>query len=260
MISHPCWVDIGADLRVAIFEDESCNSGYATRLWDCAIGLSRWMCGSLLDEKHTASEEGALCGWRVLEVGAGTGLCSLALLLVEPSAASVRVTDIDATALPLIRKAAGLLQTHGRSIERLHASLFDICSDQPLPECDLLIACDIMYTVELAAALAKRCLEHLNHSSSACVIVACGGRPARRIFLQALAEQNVHVMLEDVDARLDTSPALSPAALTFAEWLRAQDGDGAVGAACRGRAGRMRVLNIENDARLFGISSVPVMF
>ena len=38
---------------------------------------------------------------------------------------------------------------------------FDICSDEPLPECDIMIAADVLYNEHLAAHVANRCLEAL---------------------------------------------------------------------------------------------------
>ena len=49
--SQPAVVDI-AGLKIAIYESEemSGKSGYATRLWDCSVGLAQWMTQALVQE------------------------------------------------------------------------------------------------------------------------------------------------------------------------------------------------------------------
>lgn len=42
-----------------------------------------------------------------------------------------------------------------------HCAVFDVCSDEPLPECDVMIAADVLYNEHLASHVGKRCLEAL---------------------------------------------------------------------------------------------------
>lgn len=37
----------------------------------------------------------------------------------------------------------------------------DVCSDEPLPDCDILIAADVLYNANLAAHVGRRCREAL---------------------------------------------------------------------------------------------------
>lgn len=38
-------------------------------------------------------------------------------------------------------------------------SVFDVCSEDPLPDCDIMIAADVLYNEHLATHVGKRCLE-----------------------------------------------------------------------------------------------------
>ena len=148
-------IECADGLHITVFErdgGEGTACGYATRIWDCSVGLARWMLESLLE-----SPERPLRGRRVLELGAGTALCSLAIVAAEPDA-DVTATDVDPAAMPLIA-AAGKAASQGLRSSSPRAALLDICAsaaDAPLPACDLLLACDACYTPQLAAALARR--------------------------------------------------------------------------------------------------------
>lgn len=37
--------------------------------------------------------------------------------------------------------------------------VFDVCSEEPLPDCDIMIAADVLYNEHLASHVGKRCLE-----------------------------------------------------------------------------------------------------
>ena len=67
--------------QITIFESQG---SYATRLWHCAVVTSRWL----------AANRASFDGSTVLELGAGTGLCSLAL--AATTNACVTASDNDA--------------------------------------------------------------------------------------------------------------------------------------------------------------------
>ena len=162
----PVSIEISEGIAITVFEsDEDGKCGYATRIWDCSVGVSRWMLESLPYE--LLPEARPLRGCRIVELGAGTALCSLAILLVEPEC-QVTATDVDPASLPLIHAAAeALYKSHGRGLGNLQTEVFDITADTALPPCDLLIASDACYTTELATALAKRCVQALQASPTA---------------------------------------------------------------------------------------------
>lgn len=144
---------------------------YATRLWLSSVVLARWL----------ASHAAAFDGTTVLECGAGTGLCALTLAAV--STAHVIASDHDEAGLALLARSAEA-QSLG---ERLRTCTLDVCGASPLPPADWLVASDVLYTPQLADALARRCLEMLARGGRA--IVADPGRPSRRRF-QALIERH----------------------------------------------------------------------
>lgn len=267
LLSSPVLVDI-AGMEVAIFEnDAACRKcGYATRLWDCSVGLSIWMVESLVEKsapnalqpgnfESAEQSQSPLKGRTVLELGAGTALCSLALCAAEPDV-EIIASDIDPDALPLIRAAAKRLYASDRMRGRcqgreLRAEIVDMCADVPLPECDLLLASDVCYTTQLATALARRCAEVLARSSTAKVVIADPGRPHRQTLLNALSELGVYANFEDLSSGTNARSVGGAAPTSFASWLA----DG-----CIEGVARVRLLSIEDDARTFGVSCMPAMF
>ena len=163
---RPTWIDVAGErilLYESIAEDKSTANAIATRLWRCALGTAAW----LGEQAHVFDEQ------TVLEVGAGTGLCSM--VLAATSTARVIASDLDHTAVELVRAAADhqALQLDG-------VLAFDLDSDKLLPEAQWLIACDVMYTPSLAVALARRCAEQLMRGGH--VLVTDPDRPPRVAF------------------------------------------------------------------------------
>ena len=165
-------VQLSAHRSVFLYQEEDNGDyDYGARLWGCSIGMARWL---------SADAEINLSGVRVLELGAGTGLVSLAL---AAAGAVVTATDISDKALRLIEMAA-----HEQTLP-VSATRFDVCGTAPLPPADLVVASDVLYTPQLADALARRCVEALD--AGAYVVIGDPGRQdARESFFEALEEQN----------------------------------------------------------------------
>jgi 2-polyprenyl-3-methyl-5-hydroxy-6-metoxy-1,4-benzoquinol methylase len=89
-------------------------------------------------------------GLRVVELGAGTGLCSIA---AASAGAKVLTTDTNEMTLDLVALAAS------RQSLQIETALFDITGAEALPEADVLIGADCMYNKPVAKALARRCIE-----------------------------------------------------------------------------------------------------
>ena len=115
----------------------------------------------------------------MVEVGSGTGLCSLAL---ASCGASVLATDVDKEALSIVGIAA---KACGHS-SLIRTEFFDVLDrSSALPMGDVMVAADVMYSASLARGLARRCAEALSMGMR--VLVADPGRPTRRDFDAELA-------------------------------------------------------------------------
>jgi predicted nicotinamide N-methyase len=90
---------------------------------------------------------------RVLILGAGVGIEAQAAAML--GAASVTATDIHPTTLKLLQY--GVEQAGFSNV--IETAILDLCSDEPLPACDLIIVADVLYNERLAAQVAVRCLE-----------------------------------------------------------------------------------------------------
>lgn len=163
-----------AERRIAVLE---AHGTYAMRLWHSSIVLASW-----LDANAAAFD-----GRAVLEVGCGTGLCSLAL--AAASSARVMASDHDEAGLALLRQSAQ------EQALQLQTCTFDLCGPAPLPPADWLVASDVAYTPQLADALARRCIEILGRGGRA--VVADPGRPGRRLFQAVLESHGLAASFRD---------------------------------------------------------------
>jgi len=90
-------------------------------------------------------------GLTTLELGCGTGLCSLA---AAARGASSIATDVSPLSLQLTTHAAA---EQGLDVQ---AGYFDLaCTSQPLPAADLVLAADVLYLSELTRSVASRIAE-----------------------------------------------------------------------------------------------------
>lgn len=145
------------------------------------------------------AESGWAKGQRVLELGAGTGLCSLTA--ASSGAASVLATDVSELALQLLSSAAA---EQGLAVRTARLDALD-ASSQPLPPADLLVLSDLFVTEELARGHARRCAEALASGYSR-VLVVDPGRSTREGFLrelEALGLAHEHEGFAALDACLE---------------------------------------------------------
>jgi predicted nicotinamide N-methyase len=158
-------VDALLDARAAA----GARAPYGAVLWSSAVVLAA-----------VILESGALAGKTVLELGAGTGLCSLA---AAKRGARVIATDEDSAALALLA-TAGAAQGLDVTVQRL-----DVFDDAPLPRADVVVMADVMYEPGLALGMARRAVEAL--AFGARVLVSDPGRAFRSIF-EGLLEEKGH--------------------------------------------------------------------
>mmetsp|Transcript_14673 Transcript_14673/g.17076 ORF Transcript_14673/g.17076 Transcript_14673/m.17076 type:complete len:331 (-) Transcript_14673:239-1231(-) len=119
------------------------------------FGVVMWP-GSILASRVLAHHKTEVLNSTVLILGAGTGVEVQASAIL--GAKKVIATDISKLTLKLLRygaEQAGL----DKAIEPLY---FDLYSNEKLPECDIVVAADVLYNEELAAQIGKRCVEVLS--------------------------------------------------------------------------------------------------
>jgi predicted nicotinamide N-methyase len=140
---------------------------YGAVLWSSAVILA----AAIL-------EGGPLQDRVVLELGAGTGLCSLA---AAKRGARVVATDADDAALALLATAAAAQKLP------VEVRRFDVFDDAPLPAADVVVMADVMYEPGLALGMARRAVQAIERGSQ--VLVADPGRAFRSIFESVLTER-----------------------------------------------------------------------
>ena len=155
---------------------------YGAVLWPAATAVARTI---LTDPGKW------LRGQTVCELGAGTGLVSLAA--VAGGAAKVIATDYESIPLKLLQFA--LLKLNTNSIPRnstIQMKLLDLCQHRevPLPKAGVFVAADVMYEPKTGRALAHRVAEALAQGSRV-LIGDSPGRAGRPAFLQQLQELGI---------------------------------------------------------------------
>ena len=173
-------------VNLALDEDTSNVGGpqlkagdpYGSVLWPAAYAVA----ANIMEDP---SYKSTLPTMKVLELGAGTGLVSLAISMA--GAKHVIATDYEEIPLRLLEYAATNLNGNCP----IECRLLDMKDyDCPLPPVDLVVAADIMYEPQTGIAMAKRAVEAM--SAGARVLVGDSpGRPGRKAFLEELERQGV---------------------------------------------------------------------
>ena len=156
---------------------------YGSVLWPAATAVARTI---LLDRQKW------LYGQSVCELGAGTGLVSLAA--AAGGASRVVATDYEEIPLKLLDYAQAHLNP-SFSVEgtcRIETQLFNLCqSEIPLPNnIDTFLVADVMYEPNTGKALAHRVVEALKRGSRI-LVGDSPGRAGRPAFLEQLKELGV---------------------------------------------------------------------
>jgi predicted nicotinamide N-methyase len=167
------------DLLDAAIDDGSV-APYGVVLWHSAVAVAERLSGY-----------GSLEGVRVLDVGTGTGLCSL---LAATRGADVLAVDVIEPPLQLLQEAA---RQQGLSIK---TATFDIFSDDPLPDADLVIVADLLYEHALARQAGLRVVEAVRRGSR--VLVGDPERAFRGAFSRVLERADIGVRWEIAYAKL----------------------------------------------------------
>lgn len=182
-------------VNMALEEEElsELNKGdpYGTVLWPAASAVAAHMLTNLTTTKD--NKRPPLEGYSVLELGAGTGLVSIAASL--GGASSVIATDYESVPLRLLQHAATHLNpctATNESATRISTAILDMCDHDasPLPKADLVVAADIMYMPSTGRAMARRAVEALKRGSRL-IVGDSPGRPGRPAFLEELDKLGV---------------------------------------------------------------------
>lgn len=201
---------VGLRLRVYELAERPADSRdtYGSQLWPAARFLAA---------RLAALPSGALAGLRVLELGCGNGLGSLAASAL--GAAHVLATDARALPLALLRRAADVEGTgneQGEGAEKegggsgcrphVETAIFDFASplpsplavskrgraenicppDAPLPPLDVLLAADVGYSKSLAWRLGERCREAMRQGARVLIAESRQMPECRLAFSEAL--------------------------------------------------------------------------
>ena len=146
------------------------NDPLSSCYWPASLPLAR-----VLARSHSL-----LTNATVLEIGAGTGLCSMAS--AAAGAAYVLATDVDRISLSLVSAAA-----EEQKLDAVATSTFDVLdSAMPLPEANVLILSDPFVTERLARAHARRVAEACAKNFRL-VCVVDPNRSSRNSFLEELS-------------------------------------------------------------------------
>ncbi len=202
---EPLTVEVGPRLAITVLQArdpehvlEAAVAGgsdpYAPIVWPAAIAVAAMLPGRVR------------AGERVLDLGAGTGLCALTAARLG---ADVRALDHDAAVLRAIERAAAL---QGLAVE---TARFDLRGAEPLPPGELAILADVLYEPGLARAAAARAVEMLRRGGR--VVVGDPARVGRAAFVDALAREGFGVTFEE---RLVRPPGDAEDSRVEVAWIR----------------------------------------
>lgn len=128
------------------------------------FGLVNWP-GSTVAAQELKKYKNEIKGASVLVLGAGTGVEAQAVAML--GARKVIATDYNPTTLKLLEY--GAMEVGLDTI--ISTQHFDLCGFKALPDCDILIAADVMYSDRLSTVLGDRILEALKKADPPKVLV-----------------------------------------------------------------------------------------
>jgi predicted nicotinamide N-methyase len=161
---------------------------YGSVVWPAASGMA-----SYLLKRNLVVDKS------ILELGAGTGLLTLACLELGRASSAV-ATDYEELPLLLLRRAVAADSGSRRWNRRLSAAVGDTADpvlrtrildiadlEDPLPLADVVVAADVLYNVATSKALAHRAAEALGRGSRFIVGDSLPGRIGRPAFVRELS-------------------------------------------------------------------------
>eukprot|EP01041_Mallomonas_annulata_P001157 gene1157-2246_t len=146
---------------------------YGAKLWPACLAVSLF-----LHENKNLVE-----GRTILDVGCGVGLVSHTASLCN--AANITAADISPLTLKLVEKAA--LEMNINNIKSLE---LDILGNIPLPQADISIFADVLYSPQLGKGVAKRVAEAKARGDWV-IVGSARGREGRESFIKTLIELGV---------------------------------------------------------------------
>jgi len=162
---------------------------YGSVLWPAASAIANHLIQLHLSNDDE-NQHFDLTKQSVLEVGAGTGLVSIAAGVA--GCREILATDYEEVPLTLLEYAVENLNPNlnldspTKTSIKINTKLFDICDfDTPLPKADVVVAADIMYEPLTGKAMAKRVYEALQRGSRV-LVGDSPGRAGRPAFLEEL--------------------------------------------------------------------------
>ena len=128
------------------------------------FGVVYWP-GSILASQELIKHADTVANSTVLVLGAGTGV--EVQVSAQLNAKKVIATDISSLTLKLLKYGA---EQAGLE-DRIETLKFDLYSKEKLPECDIMVAADVLYNEELARQIGLRCIEVLSRPDPPKVLV-----------------------------------------------------------------------------------------
>lgn len=167
------YADENESSYVKMIETPKIISGHGTtglRTWQAALYLANYLNSDDFDV--------CLTGKTICELGAGTGLVSLALLKKDPTIGLAHVTDGDAT---LVEKLQGSIELNGVARTRVAASQLLWGTTNPgdhenfermCPEADLVVAADVTYDSRILTQLTSTIRDFFKRGTQLALICA----------------------------------------------------------------------------------------
>ena len=151
------------------------------------FGLVNWP-GSVVAAQELLKYKDEIQNAVVVIIGAGTGVEAQAIAML--GAKKVIATDYNPTTLKLLEYGAS-----NAGLENVITTQhFDLFSTERIPDCDILIAADVMYSEKLSTILSNRCREALRKANPPKILVSDSQRFADFVprLRQQLGDDSLH--------------------------------------------------------------------
>mmetsp|Transcript_18598 Transcript_18598/g.27648 ORF Transcript_18598/g.27648 Transcript_18598/m.27648 type:complete len:300 (-) Transcript_18598:31-930(-) len=189
----PRTVCIDDDWNITVWERYK-PSEIVEQYWYCSIstndqeildpfGLVAWPGSVVAAQELKKRQDHIRNSSRVLVLGAGCGVEAQAAAML--GAKSVLATDIHPTTMQLLEHGA----RHAGVGHVVETQFYDIKKrDEPLPECDILVAADVLYNSRLAARIGDVCFRALQRDPNVKILVSDSQRFSDTDFVPLLSK------------------------------------------------------------------------
>jgi len=196
-LESPSDDDASSSIELRVRELCSPEQGTGGRVWHCSVILARWL--------HSMGES-LLRGRRVLELGAGLGAPGLVAGLFADEVVLTDFGDVVHNLQYNVDLNTPSIHTKSQASIRAMELDWNRCDEYEEPPADVVVAAEVVYSVEMVPALVATLLRVL-HPGGVCYLLQDASRTGFEEFKQSLTARGMVIKVLPIPPALSTRQA-----------------------------------------------------